>query len=90
MDTFSSRWNHLSLNPDEAKTIRGGFVQDDSPCPGAQAFLCTTTYKMDGDTWTSSGLVCAKSWRHATEMVYISEDSIFWGEDIDYRVSCTA
>ena len=88
MMTFSSTWHHLSLHPSETKEIRGGVAPEGSPCPGAQTFSCTSTYSMDGDTWTSTGIVCAKSWRHATEMVYIEDNETFWGEDIAIRVNC--
>lgn len=90
MTKLLSDWSHLSLHPAETKEIRGGLAQDNSPCPGEQAFSCTSTYKMDDDTWTSTGIVCAKSWRHATEKVYVADRETFWGENIAIRVSCPA
>jgi len=85
-NNFSLTWNTWALKTDEAKEILGGVAA--SPCPGMLgAFSCTTTYDLDGDTWTSTGLVCAESWRHATETVYVYDNNLFIGTGYEPRIS---
>jgi hypothetical protein len=83
---FSLTWNTWGLKTGEAQKIFGGVAP--SPCGGMLgAFSCTTTFDLDGDSWTSTGLVCAESWRHATERVYVHDTNIFIGTGYEPKVS---
>lgn len=85
---FMLKWDKVILNPNEAQKITGGFVDAGECGSWTGTFSCTTTYYSDNESWTSTGLVCAATWRHATEATYVTENNMLIGTGIEIRVNC--
>jgi hypothetical protein len=84
---FSLIWKETILQPDQAINIKAGLANGCGAM--SSAFLCTTTYSVGNDSWSSSGLVCGLTWRHALEKTYIEDEKQLGEiEGLQHRTTC--